>query len=463
MSSTEGEDRAHTSTSQTAGRAPAAQNLAEIVASRQFIMLLLLAGVVGLVASFAAWCFLEAVHQLQVLVFTDLTGELGYQETPVWWPLPVLGIAGLIVAFAIVRLPGGGGHVPAEGLSTAPIQPEALPGVIIAALATIGLGLVLGPEAPLIALGGGLGTLVARMVRADAPSEMVEVLSAGGVFAALALIFGNPLIAAVIVIEVTGLGGPRLPLVLLPGLLAAGIGSLLSIGMGSWTGLSASAYALDPLSLPEFHRPDLVDFAWTIPFAVLVASGAFAITRSAQVLYGVVKLRPLILVPAAALAVAALAIVFSESTNKGIDEVLFDGQEALPGLVSGANTWSIGTLALLILIKGVAWSISLASFRGGPVFPSIFLGAAAGIMASHIPGYALTPAVSVGVGAAVGSVLGLPLSGVVLAVLLTSQAGLGASPLVIVGVVVAYVTTTSLSRLQIARAQVPGLPVASRS
>ena len=65
--------------------------------------------------------------------------------------------------------------------------------------------------------------------------------------------------------------------------------------------------------------------------------------------------------------------------------------------------------------KGVAWAISLAGFRGGPTFPAIFLGAAAGVLASHLPGFDLTPAVAVGIGAAVVAVLRLPLSAVVIA------------------------------------------------
>jgi H+/Cl- antiporter ClcA len=92
----------------------------------------------------------------------------------------------------------------------------------------------------------------------------------------------------------------------------------------------------------------------------------------------------------------------------------------------------------VIGFKGLAYALSLASFRGGPVFPAMFLGAAAGLMAAQLPGLELTPAVAVGLGAGVVAMLRLPLSAVVLATFLTSQAGLGVAPLVIVGVVVAY-------------------------
>ncbi len=102
----------------------------------------------------------------------------------------------------------------------------------------------------------------------------------------------------------------------------------------------------------------------------------------------------------------------------------------------------------MIAFKGLAWSISLASFRGGPVFPSLFLGAAAGLLASHLAGFNETAAVAVGMGAATVSALGLPLSAVVLASLLAAKSGAGATPLVIVGVVVAFLTTRALSRVR---------------
>jgi hypothetical protein len=93
------------------------------------------------VASLAAWGFLELVHQVQVGVWDKLPDWVGYDDgAPLWWAVPVLAIAGAVVAVAIVRLPGEGGHVPAEGLKTGVTQPIELPGVLLAAVAGIGLG-----------------------------------------------------------------------------------------------------------------------------------------------------------------------------------------------------------------------------------------------------------------------------------------------------------------------------------
>jgi chloride channel protein, CIC family len=421
-----------------------------ILRSRRFVGLLVIAAVLGVVASLAAWGFLELEVHLTTWVYTDLPKAFGYDDgAPLWWSLPVLGIAGVIVAFAIVRLPGRGGHIPAEGLNPSPTQPIELPGVVLAGLASISLGLVVGPEAPLLAVGGGVGLLAAQLVGRGSPApELGAVLGGAGAFAALSLIFGNALIAAIILIEAIGLGGSRLQLVLIPGLLAAGIGSLVSIGMGSWTGLSTSAYALGPLSLPAFPRPDIADFGWTIGLAVAVAVATWVIFRLARETVRVVRPRPFLLLPAVGLLVAGLAIAFHGASGKGVNEVLFSGESALPGLVTHAGGWSLSALALLVAFKGLAYGLSLGSFRGGPTFPAMFLGAAGGLMVAQLPGFEATPAVAVGIGAGVASVLRLPLSGVVLAMLLTAQSGLGASPLIIVGVIVAYLTTLALPERQ---------------
>ena len=428
---------------------------ASLVRSRQYRVLLVLAAVIGLLVSLASWGFLELVHVIQLGVYKDLPSDLGYDTSPWWWPLPWLALAGVLTAFAIERLPGHGGHVPADGLKTGagPTQPIELLGVLLAALATLGLGLVLGPEAPLIALGMGLGILAVQLVRKDAPQQVLGLMAAAGSFAAVSTIFGSPVIGSVIIIEAAGLGGPTLPLVLLPGLLAAGIGSLVFIGMGDWTGLSTSAWALSPFSLPTFPGPGWGDFGWTIVLAIAAALVVFVIVEIARWTTRVVSTRPFVLTTAAALVVGGLAIAFNQATDHRTDVVLFSGQDAFASLLKDASTLSLTTLALLLVFKGAAWSISLGNFRGGPTFPALFLGLVGGLLAGHLPGFSETPAVAVLMGAGVVSILRLPLSSVVIALLLTSKAGLAVAPLIIVGVVAAYITTEVLSARRVSGAE----------
>ena len=415
-----------------------------VMRQRSFLKLLVLAAIVGVVSSLVAWGFLEAIHQIQVGVYDNLPGTFGFDSTPSWWSLPFLVVAGLLVAFAIARMPGNGGHIPVRGLNATPTEPIDLPGVLLAALAGIGLGIVLGPEAPLIAVGGGLGFLLIRQAASDTPPEAQLIIAFSGVFAAVSFLFGSPVIAAVLLVEAAGLDKQRLPLILIPGLLASGIGSLLATGMGSWTGLDTSEIALGPISLPAFARPDAVDFLWTIPFAIAIALVVHVIFILGRRVEPAAIRRPFVVLPLVGVTVSLLAVVFAQITDKGADEILFSGEVQVAPLVEHAAAWSTGALAVLVALKGIAYGISLGSFRGGPVFPAIFLGAAGGIMAARLPGFDLTPAIAVGIGASVVAVLRLPLSATVLALVLTAGSGLGSSPLIIVGVVVAYLVVIEL-------------------
>ena len=105
----------------------------------------------------------------------------------------------------------------------------------------------------------------------------------------------------------------------------------------------------------------------------------------------------------------------------------------------------MAALLLLVACKGLAYSASLAGFRGGPAFPAMFLGAAGGVAMSHLPGLPLVPGVAMGIGAMCVVMLRLQLTSVLLATLLLLSDGLAVMPLVIVAVAVAYAAAARLT------------------
>lgn len=107
--------------------------------------------------------------------------------------------------------------------------------------------------------------------------------------------------------------------------------------------------------------------------------------------------------------------------------------------------YSVGALLLLIVCKALAYCASLSSFRGGPVFPAMFVGAAGGIALSHLPGLNPTAGFAMGIGAMCVAMLKLPMTSVLLATLLLGSPGLTVMPLVILSVVVAYVVSLRLA------------------
>src|SRR5580704_14287698 len=242
-----------------------------LLRSKGYLGLLILAAALGVPISAAAYGFLQLVAYLQGEVFTHLPNGLGFHGAPPWWPLPLLAVAGLLVAPVIRFLPGKGGHSPADGFHAgggAP-TPAELPGVLLAALATLSLGVVLGPEAPLIAIGGGLGVIAVRLVKRDAPARVGAVVAAAGSFAAISTLLGSPLLGAFLLMEASGLGGAMLELVLVPGLLAAGVGSLIFLGLDHLTGLGTFSLAIP--GLPHVGSPTGAEFLWALAIGVMAA------------------------------------------------------------------------------------------------------------------------------------------------------------------------------------------------
>lgn len=415
----------------------------ELLKSKSYVALLVLGALIGVPVATIAYFFLKVVAELQRYFFTSLPGDLGFGHEPLWWPLPLLALGGLLVGLTIRYLPGTGGHKPAEGFKTGTVRPIELPGIILAALATLSFGAVLGPEAPLIAMGGGLGALAIVLIKRDAPQTATAVIGVAGSFAAVSTLLGSPLTGAFLLMEAAGIGGPALGVVLLPGLLAAGVGALIFVGLDSWTGFGTFSLAVP--NIPTFGTPTAAEFMWAIGIGIVAAVVGTGIARSARALQPIVERRMVVLTPLVGLVVGGAAMVFAAGTDHGSSEVLFSGQNALPSLIEGAADWTVGALVLLVACKSLAYAASLSSFRGGPVFPGMFIGAAGGIALSHLPGLPMIAGAAMGIGAMTVAMLRLPLTAVLLTSLFLQADGLALMPLVIVAVVVSHVVTARLA------------------
>jgi H+/Cl- antiporter ClcA len=414
-----------------------------LLRSRAYLQLLAFAAILGVPISAAVYGFLALASYLQKEVYTHLPHGLGFTTTPVWWPLPMLLVAGVLAALTIQYLPGRGGPSPAGGFKMhAPPTPVQLPGVILAALATLVFGIVLGPEMPSILIGGGLAVLAIRLTRRTLPEQATRVLAASGSFAGINALLGNPLVGAFLLMEASGLGGPMLVLTLLPGLLSAGVGTLIFVGLDNWTGLGTFSLAIP--GLPHFGQVTVAEFGWALVIGIAAAPVGAGIRWLGRILHPYAERWTLLLLPAAGLVIGGLAVIYAEATGKAGTDVLFSGQTALPHLIEHASSYTVGALLLLLVCKGLAYGVSLGNFRGGPVFPAMFLGAAGGIAMSHLPGLPMVAGVAMGIGAMSVVMLSLPLTSVLLASLLLASDAIAVMPLVIVAVVVAYVTAARL-------------------
>ena len=420
--------------------------------SKAYLGILALAVVLGVPIAALAYGFLKLTALLQQWAFTDLPQAFGLAETPSWWPLLPLAAAGLLVGLSIRLLPGHGGESPVAGFSGPGVTTrEKLPGIFCAALASIGLGAVIGPEMPLIALGGGLAYLAVTLVRRDLPQPAGALISATGSFAAISTLLGTPLAGAFLLLEASSVGGALATAVLLPGLLASGVGALIFTGLDALTGFGTFSLAIP--GLPAVGSPSIAEFGWAIAIGLMAAPLCAGLRRAALAVSHRASGHPVAVTTVLGLAIGGLAVGYAGMTGQAASDVLFSGQDQLPGLIADSAQYSVGALLLLLLCKGLAYTAALGAFRGGPTFPAMFLGAAGGIALSHLPGLTLVPALAMGLGAMTAAMLRLPMTAVLLTTLFLGTDGFPVIPLTIVAVVVAHVAGVWLSPRP---AEVPG-------
>ncbi|MFD0279188.1 chloride channel protein [Kitasatospora sp. NPDC127111] len=423
--------------------------LREVLLSKGYLTLLLISALVGIPVSLAAFGFVSLEHELQHWVWDSLPDAVGLDQPPWWWPLPAMLLAGLLLAPVVTRLPGHGGHVPVDGLGGPPTPPKAVPGVVLAALVCLPLGTVLGPEAPLMAMGSGLALLAVGSAKRSAQPQLAPVLGAAGSAAAISTIFGSPLVAAVMMIEAAGLGGPQLTILILPCLLASGIGALVFTGFGHWTGLSIGALSLP--SVPKSGIPDPGDFIWGIPMAALVAlvcvSGqglgrkvkAYTTGDPGRSAAAPTARHTAVRTVLCAVLVGACISAYALLTGRSPEEAALSGQITLGTLAANPAAWPIGALVALVLCKAVGWGIALGSLRGGPIFPVILIGAAVGVACAPLPGFGTAPGLAAGTAAASAAVTRLPVTSAVLAAALLGVDAPDTMPLLIVASVTGFV------------------------
>jgi H+/Cl- antiporter ClcA len=415
-----------------------------VMRSKPYLTALLLAAVLGIPISAISYGFLALVSKIQTLVFTDLPADVFSGGAPAWWPVPWLVLCGVLTGLTIRYLPGNGGHSPAFGFHAGggpPVDRE-LPGIILAALTTLSLGAVLGPEAPLIAIGGGLAALTVHLLKKDAPPMALTIMASAGSFAAISTLLGSPLIGAFLIMEAAGIGGMTLSLVALPGLLASGIGALVFVGLDNWTGLGSFSLAIP--TVPPAVDPTVATMSWALAMGAAAALLGWLIRWISLSLRPVVHLNRVLVTAGLGLLIGLTAMTYQLISDNSFTQVLFSGQDALPELVEHAADYSVGVLLLLGACKTLVYGLSLSAFRGGPIFPAMFIGAVLGIASSGLPGMSLAPAIAMGIGAMCAAMLRLPLTSALLATLLLGTDGISVTPQVVVAVVVAFVITTLL-------------------
>jgi H+/Cl- antiporter ClcA len=418
-----------------------------------YLRLVLLGAVVGIPAALLAAAFLASVHDLEHWLWHDLPHHLD-ESSPPWYLVIGLPAAGAcLVAIARRFLPGDGGHSPLHGFAGKPPLLSYAPGIVLAAIGTLSFGAVLGPEGPLIALGALVGILITRLARLGAQES--AILGNAGSFAAISALFGGPIIGGVLMMEgAIGFGAATIR-ILLPGFVAAAVGYLVFVGFGDWGGLHAQAISFT--GLPEYtgvHPGDMIFGilvgALTALLVVLVRRYAFSVSTGEKRI-GV----PLLLI-LGGVTVGLLALT-ANWLGADAESVLFSGQAGVPTVVAED---SARIVLILLVAKALAYAVCLGcGFRGGPVFPAIFLGATLATFAVIWFDVSPTLAVAIGTAAGMAAVTRMLLTPILFAALLVGPNGLDAVPAAVVAAAAAWLVIAVLERRREAQEEAVAYPM----
>ncbi len=268
------------------------------------------------------------------------------------------------------------------------------------------------------------------------------MLSGAGEFSAISALFGGPVVAGMLLVEGgVALGAALLPL-LLPGLVAAAIGYVVFIGFGSWGGLDTQGLVVP--NLPLYDGVHVGDLTIGLVVGVVAAAVVAGVRRLGTAVDGRrERLGVAGLLLGGALGVGLLAELADLLGADPLD-VLFSGQASIPAVVGEDSTKII---VILLVAKFLAYGVSLgAGFRGGPIFPAIFLGIALASLTVVWFDASPTLAVSVGTAAGMAAQTRLIVTPVLLSTLLVGSQGTDTVPAAVIATASAWLAMALVDR-----------------
>lgn len=339
--------------------------------ARTMLLLSLPAVAIGIASSLILIMVMKIASVLQNLLWQRLPGTLGIAQDSPLWIIGVLTLTGIAVGLVIRFSQGHAGPDPAcEPLIGAPVPPSALPGLIVALILGLAGGVSLGPEHPIITVNIALAVAIgARLLPRVNRMEWTILASAGTIGA----LFGTP-VAAALIFSQTLNGSSEVPLWdrLFAPLMAAAAGALT-------TGLFFHPH----FSLPIAHygQMEMTDIlSGAIVAAIAIAAGMVAVWCLPRLHAMMHQMKnPVLVLGIGGFILGILGVM-------GGPVSLFKGLDEMQQMVAN-QAFSTSDYFLLAVIKLAALVVAAASgFRGGRIFPAVFVGVALGLMLhEHVP------------------------------------------------------------------------------
>lgn len=333
--------------------------------ARTMLLLSIPAILIGIASSLVLIVAMEIAAILQSILWSDLPAHVGIAADSPLWIIAILTLTGIAVGLVVRFSPGHGGPDPAtESLIGAPIATNALPGLLAALILGLAGGVSLGPEHPIMVVNIALAVALGSRLFPRVSSLDWTILAASGTIGAL---FGTP-VAAALIFSQTLNSSSDVPLWdrLFAPLLAAAAGAL-----------TTGIFFHPNFTLPIPHYPHLriVDIiSGAIVTLIAIAVGMVAVWCLPRLHALIHRLKnPVLMLGIGGFLLGILGVIGGHIT-------LFKGLDEMQQLAS-SQTLGAGDFLLIAVVKLAALVLASAcGFRGGRIFPAVFVGVSLGLM-----------------------------------------------------------------------------------
>jgi H+/Cl- antiporter ClcA/CBS domain-containing protein len=284
-----------------------------------------------------------------------------------WWIILVPVAGGVIVGF-MARYGSAGirGHGIPEAMERILLNESRVPARLtflkpLSAAVAIGTGGPFGAEGPIIATGGALGSLIGQILSVTAVER--KTLLAAGAAAGMAGIFGTPVSAVLLAVEL--LLFEFRPRSFIPVALAS------SVAAGTRFTLNMPYPVFD---LPPLDRPSLSAMAMYLIIGTIVGAASVLVTRAVYAIEDLFDKLPVHWMWWPAIGAIPVGIIgYFQPRTLGV------GYENISQtLTSHLALWTVASLCTL---KFVSWAISLGSgTSGGTLAPLFTIGGGLGFL-----------------------------------------------------------------------------------
>ena len=368
-----------------AARMPQRSSLVE----PRVLLLCLVAVVLGVCAAFIAQLLVSLISLVTNAAFfgrwsTQDASPAAHQLGAWVVVVPVVGglIVGLMARWGSRAIRGHG--IP-EAMEQVLLNESKIPARItflkpVSSAVAIGTGGPFGAEGPIIATGGALGSFLGQLLHVTGDER--KVLLAAGAAGGMTAIFGSPVAAVILAVEL--LLFELRPRSLIP----------VAMAVVAAAGVRYATVGTEPVfAMPYVDEPGLVALACYVLLGAAIGLVSVGVTRAVYAIEDAFEKLPVHWMwwPAIGGVVVGVVGYFAPLT-------LGVGYTNIEDIVAGH--FAVGALAFLCVMKFISWSIALGSGTSGGTLAPLFtiggaLGALAGFgMVAIAPGLGIDPRIA---------------------------------------------------------------------